>query len=106
MMKGPKSTASLLETLDATQKLGIAMVATATAVARRRRNALLMRAIVIFMKTVLVVLCAPRTVALRLKILQKLFTSGRRVASSPLENISTVCNCNSFYRIRLFIFSF
>ena len=82
------------------------MAATATAVARRRRNALLMRAIVIFMKTVLVVLCVPQTLALCLKILQKLFTSGRRVASSPLENISTVCNCNSFYRIRLFIFNY
>ena len=93
-MKGPKSTASLLETLDATQTPGIAMAATATAVARQRRNALLVRATVIFMKTVLVVLCAPRTLALCLKILQKLFTSGRRVASSPLENISTVYNCN------------
>ena len=61
MMKGPKSTASLLETLDATQTPGIAMAATATAVARRRRNALLMRAIVIFMKTVLVVLCVHLT---------------------------------------------
>ena len=101
-----ESTASLLETLDATQKLGMAMAATATAVARRRRSALLMRATVIFMKTVLVVLCAPRTLVLCLKILQKLFTSGRRVASSPLENISTVCNCNSFYRIRLFIFNY
>ena len=105
-MKDLESTASLLETLVVTQKLGIAMAATATAVARRRKNALLMRAIVIFMKTVLVVLCAPRTLALCLKILEKLFTSGRRVASSPLENISTVCNCNSFYRIRLFIFNY
>ena len=91
-MKGPKSTVSLLETLDATQTPGIAMAATAMVVALQRKNALSMRAIVIFMKTVLVVLCAPRTVALLLKILQKLFTSGRRVASSPLENTSMVYN--------------
>ena len=93
-MKGPVSTASLLEILDATQKPGMAMAATATVVAHQRKNALLMRVIVIFMKTVLVVLCVPQTLALCLKILQKLFTSGRRVASSPLENISTVYNCN------------
>ena len=53
MMKGPKSTASLLETLDATQTPGIAMAATATAVARQRSNALLVKGIVIFMKIVL-----------------------------------------------------
>ena len=62
--KDLESTASLLETLDATQKLGMAMAATATVVAHQRKNALLMRVIVIFMKTVLVVLCAPRTLAL------------------------------------------
>ena len=89
-MKGLESTASLLETPDATQKLGIAMAATATAVARRRRNALLMRAIVIFMKTVLVVLCAPRTLVLCLKILQKLSINVLLVASSHLGNISMV----------------
>ena len=55
LTKDLESTASLLETPDATQKLGMAMAATATAVARRRRSALLMRATVIFMKTVLVV---------------------------------------------------
>ena len=103
LTKDLESTASLLETLDATQKLGIAMAATATGVARRRRSALLMRATVIFMKTVLVVLCVPRTLVLWLKIMQKLFTSGRRVANSPLENISMVCTYDSFYRIRLFI---
>ena len=63
-MKAPVSTASLPGTLDATQKPGTAMAATATDVARQRKNVLLMRVIVIFMKTVLVVLCAPRTLAL------------------------------------------
>ena len=54
-MKDPVSTASLQGTLDATQKPGIAMAATATDVARQRKNVLLMRVIVIFMMTVLVV---------------------------------------------------
>ena len=54
-MKDPVSTASLPGTLDATQKPGTAMAATATDVARQRKNVLLMRVTVIFMKTVLVV---------------------------------------------------
>ena len=93
-MKDPVSTASLPGTLDATQKPGMAMAATAMVVALQRKNALSMRAIVIFMKTVSVVLCVPQTLVRCLKILQKLFTSVRRAASSPLESISTVYNCN------------
>ena len=54
-MKDPVSTASLPGTLDATQKPGTTMAAIATDVARQRKNVLLMRVIVIFMKTVLVV---------------------------------------------------
>ena len=97
--KGPESTASRQETLDVTQKPGIAMAATATVVALQRKNALSMRAIVIFMKTVSVVLCVPRTLVHCPKILQKLFTSGRRAASSPLENTSMVYNCSRIYII-------
>ena len=89
-MKDPVSTASLPGTLDATQKPGTAMAATATDVARQRKNVLLMRVIVIFMKTVLVVWCAPRILVLCPKILQKRSINGLLVVSSRLGNISTV----------------
>ena len=89
-MKAPVSTASLPGTLDATQKPGTAMAATATDVARQRKNVLLMRVIVIFMMTVLVVLCAPPTLVRCPKILQKLSINGLLVVSSRRGNISMV----------------